>query len=70
MIPPTNAYVGWLKDGRHPWQPVCTGDTSAACYASLLRIPAEGQFVQRLVLPSGKRPGGVKDQGPAQRQLF
>lgn len=61
-------WTGWLKDGRKPWQPVCTGDTSEDCYAALLRIPAEGQFVQRLVLPAGKRPKGAKED--TGRRLF
>lgn len=63
-------WTGWLKIGAAPWQPVCTGDTESECYAALLRITAEGQFVQRLVLPVGKRPGGVRDDGPKQQGLF
>ncbi len=64
------AFTGWLKDGRKHWRAVCAGPTESDCYAALLRVPAEGQFVQRLVLASGKRPAGAKGGEPTQRGLF
>ncbi len=35
-------YVGWLRQGRHSWRPVCEGESEAACWRALARTPRAG----------------------------
>jgi hypothetical protein len=55
------AFTGWARVGRGPWQRVCAADSEERCWHLLLdwrpRVDKAWQSVDRVVLPRGKHPG-------------
>lgn len=55
---PGTTWVGWFREGKSPWVPVCSAPTFASCWVALLAWPTAAPLVERAALPTGKRPRG------------
>ena len=51
-----NAYTGWLRLPRRPWQRATEGHTWAACWDRLAAIHLQVPFVEKIVCRAGIRP--------------
>jgi hypothetical protein len=54
---PEARFVGWLRQGRGPWEPVVQAETLEGCWRELLAVQG-GQHTERSVLPVGADPNG------------
>jgi hypothetical protein len=53
-------FIGWMKRGNGPWQPVCGGKTAEEARTAVLGIETRERFVDKLVLRVGEQPVGKK----------